>query len=66
MNTISDMLKAFSEHCNECNFCFDCKLYSSGTTVGECVDAYDNALESGKMTLEDSFVDDKQGGRHED
>lgn len=65
MSSISDMLKAFIEHCSECKFCSDCKLYGSGTTIGRCVDAYFDALDSGKMTLEDSFVDNKQGGQNE-
>lgn len=52
-----DIVTAFAGHCEKCDVCADCRFYASGTTVGECMDAYMEQLDSGKMTLEDGFAE---------
>lgn len=61
MNVI-DVIRAFADHCGRCA-CDNCRYYHFGSTVGECVNAYMEQVDSGEMTLEDSF---EEGGAKND
>lgn len=50
-----ELIKKFADHCDEREACHYCRFFASGKTIGACLDAYSVLIETGRMTIEDSF-----------